>query len=482
MNILLASSEVEPFSKTGGLADMVAALAKYLGAGGDRVGLVTPLYRGVLERFPEIKNTGRTISVVLNNRSETAQIFELEASEQLTLYFVSHVHYFQRAGIYGENNQDYVDNAERFLFFSRVVLQLSRELGWRPDVLHVHDWQVAMLPALLREAVRSGQYPDPPKTLCTIHNLAYQGLFPASQLPLTGLPSSYFSPTGIEYYGRMNFLKAGIVYSDFVSTVSPSYADEILTEAFGCGLEGVLAERQDRLVGILNGVDYAEWNTTENRFLKFPYTAERISGKTREKKRLQQDLGLEVNAKIPLFGVISRLVEQKGIAPMIEALEQGLKHPMQFALLGSGDPKLEGQLKALESRYPQKARVKIGYDPKLAHHIEAGSDFYLMPSRFEPCGLNQLYSLKYGTIPVVHAAGGLRDSVVDESDDPEGATGIKFTEFNSAAVLEGIYRAIRVFKKPAVFRGYRQRGMAADFSWDRTTVEYQEFYRRILAS
>ncbi len=481
MNILLGSSEIQPFSKTGGLADMVAALGKYLGRAGVQVGMVTPLYRGLLEQFEGIQRTGRTVEVTLGTRVERGTIFEYEASDNFRIYFVDHVHFFQRTGIYGEHSQDYPDNAERFLFLTKVLLKLSIELEERPDLVHIHDWPVAMYPALLSQALEKGEVANPPKTLCTIHNLAYQGLFPESQMPLSNLDTKYFTPSGIEYYEKMNFLKAGIVYSDHVSTVSPSYAEEILTEEFGCGLEGVLGGRKSNLTGILNGVDYAEWNTTKNEFLKFRYSAERMAGKAKGKKQLQSDLGLPVEPKVPMYGMISRLVEQKGVEPLVEALQQSLKHSMQFVLLGSGDPELERQMQELQQRFPDRVAVKIGYDVGLSHRIEAACDFYLMPSRFEPCGLNQLYSLRYGTIPIVHAAGGLRDSVVDEVESETDATGIKFHEFNSAALLEGIYRGMRLYKKSAVFKEYRKRAMAADFSWDRTALAYIDLYQKILS-
>ena len=481
MNILLGSSEIQPFSKTGGLADMVAALGKYLGEAGVHVGMVTPLYRGLLEQYEGIQRTERTIDVSLGARIERARIYEFQPSENFTIYFVEHVHFFQRSGIYGEHSHDYADNAERFLFLTRVLLKLTFELSWKPDLVHIHDWPVAMFPAMLRQALAEGTVTEPPKTLCTIHNLAYQGLFPASQVSLANLDASYFTPAGMEFYEKMNFLKAGIVYADHVSTVSPAYAAEILTPEFGCGLEGVLAERKDELSGILNGVDYAEWNTTKNKFLNFSYNIDRIAGKAKEKKQLQKDLGLPVEPKVPLFGMISRLVEQKGVSLLIEALQQSLNHSMQFVLLGSGDPELEGMMQDLQERFPDRVKVKIGYDVGLSHRIEAACDFYMMPSRFEPCGLNQLYSLRYGTIPIVHAAGGLRDSVIDEAESTEKATGVKFHDFTSAAVLEGIYRGMAIYKKPASLRSYRRRAMEADFSWERTAQAYIELYRKILS-
>ena len=482
MKVLIGCSEMQPFSKTGGLADVTAALGKYLGAAGVRVGVVTPLYRGILEAHRSIRQTERVVTVRLSSQKESGRIYECEPSKNLTIYFVDHQRFFQRGGIYGERNVDYSDNAERFLFFNKVLLELSRRIPWRPDIVHVHDWPAAMLPALLKNEAQKGNYSAPPKTLFTIHNLAYQGLFPSHWLSLTNLPSEYFTPSGMEFYGQLSFLKAGIVYADHLSTVSPSYAEEILSEEFGCGLQGVLSERRDRLSGILNGVDYAEWNTANNPHLEHSYSLENMQGKAAEKKRLQRDLGFAVDTQVPLFGIISRLVEQKGITLLAEALRQGLRSPMQFVLLGSGEPDLERMMQELARQFPAQAGIKIGYDTVWAHRIEAACDFYLMPSRFEPCGLNQLYSQRYGTIPIVHAVGGLRDSVQDESEGASQATGVKFAEFTIDALLEAICRATKIFQKTELFCAYRRRAMSRDFSWKRATKAYLNLYQKILQS
>lgn len=482
MKVLIGCSEMQPFSKTGGLADVTAALGKYLGAAGVRVGVVTPLHRGILEAHQSIRQTERVVTVRLGSQKESGRIYECEPSENLTIYFVEHQRFFQRDGIYGERNADYSDNVERFLFFNKVLLELSRQISWRPDIVHVHDWPAAMLPALLRNEAQKGNYPAPLKTLFTVHNLAYQGLFPAHWMPLTNLPPEYFAPTGMEFYGQLSFLKAGIVYADHINTVSPSYAEEILSEEFGCGLQGVLGERRDRLTGILNGVDYAEWNTTNNPHLEHSYSPENMQGKASEKKRLQRDLGFAVDAQVPLFGIISRLVEQKGITLLAEALRQSLRSPMQFVLLGSGEPTLERMMQELSRQFPTQAGVKIGYDPVWAHRIEAACDFYLMPSRFEPCGLNQLYSQRYGTIPIVHAVGGLRDSVQDESEGASQATGVKFAKFTVDALLEAICRATKIFQKTELFHAYQSRAMSRDFSWKRATKAYLNLYQQILRS
>lgn len=482
MKVLIGCSEMQPFSKTGGLADVTAALGKYLGVAGVRVGVVTPLYRGILEAHKSIRQTERVVTVKMGSQKESGRIYECKPSENLTIYFVDHQRFFERDGIYGERNTDYADNAERFLFFNKVLLELSRQIPWRPDIFHVHDWPAAMLPALLKNEAQKGNYLAPPKTLFTVHNLAYQGLFPAHWMPLTNLPPEYFAPTGMEFYGQLSFLKAGIVYADYLSTVSPSYAKEILSEEFGCGLQGVLGERRDRLSGILNGVDYAEWNTANNPHLEHSYSSENMRGKAAEKKRLQRDLGFAVDAQVPLFGIISRLVEQKGIALLAEALRQSLQRPMQFVLLGSGEPTLERMMQELARQFPTQVGIKIGYHPVWAHRIEAACDFYLMPSRFEPCGLNQLYSQRYGTIPIVRAVGGLCDSVQDESEGKNQATGVKFAEFTVDALLEAICRAMKIFQQTELFRAYRRRAMSLDFSWKRATKAYLDLYQKILRS
>lgn len=457
---------------------MVAALGKYIAKTGAKVHIVTPLYR-CIKGHPKLHKNAQMLDVILGNSNHKAHLYEYDASQNLKIYFVDHIHFFDRLGIYGEHHKDYADNAERFLFLTKVLLQLTSILSRRPDIVHLHDWQFAMFPILLHQAVHEGAIAHPPKTLLTIHNLAYQGIFPASQFFLTNLDSGYFNPSCVEYYGKMNFLKTGIVFADFVSTVSPSYAAEILTSQWGCGLEGVLRARGQRLSGILNGVDYAEWNTHSNPHLRFSYSPENISGKGFEKKNLQSELDLPAE-NVPLFGMISRLVEQKGVAFLVEALWQSLNHPMQFVLLGSGETHLENALLKLEKHFPEKVRVRLGYDVGLSHRMEAACDFFLMPSRFEPCGLNQLYSLRYGTIPIVNAVGGLKDSVIDESENREKATGIKLTGFTSAAILEGIYRGMRMFGTPAILNAFRKRAMSANFSWEQTAQKYVKLYRTMM--
>jgi starch synthase len=475
MKILLASSEVHPFSKTGGLADMVGALGKALSQAGHEARIVTPLYRGILEQFPKIQRVEWQFDLPLGDKHEGAELFALEAAEHLTIYFIHKPEFYDRDGLYLKNNVGYADNAARFVFFSKCVAHLARYLPWRPDVIHVHDWQSALVPALMLHQQRTEGWGNPPQTCLTIHNLAYQGTFSPNEFALTNLPPEFFTTETSEFFGHMNCLKAGIAFADAITTVSPRYAREILTEEYGCGLDGFLRKRQNRLVGILNGVDYDEWNPQNDPFLKTPFSARQLSGKKINKAELQKEFGLAVT-DAPLFGTITRLAEQKGVDIQLAALSEMLSADIQFVLLGSGAPAFERGYQELARRFPNKAGVRVGYNEKLAHHIEAGCDFYLMPSRFEPSGLNQMYSLRYGTIPVVRATGGLDDSVIDFTEDATRANGIKFRDYSARSLAKGIRKALALYDQPELLRRCRQNGMKADFSWQRTVGEYLKVY------
>jgi starch synthase len=326
----------------------------------------------------------------------------------------------------------------------------------------------------------TGEWPDPPRICCTIHNLAYQGVFQPSAFELTNLPYAYFNPKGVEYYGSLNCLKAGIVYADLITTVSPRYAREIMTPEFGCGLDGVLRDRKDSLIGILNGVDYDEWNTTNNPHLPTPFGPGTPSGKEAVKRHLQRELGLPEDPAIPLFGSVTRLVEQKGIDIQVAALEEMLGSGMQFVVLGSGQPYFEEACQELAVRHPEQVAARIGYDHALSHRIEGASDFFLMPSQFEPCGLNQLYSLRYGAVPIVRAVGGLDDSIIDATQDPERADGIKFHDYSARALAKAIRKALVLYGEKELLEHYRWNGMTADFSWDNTAGRYSKAFEALL--
>ena len=477
MRILLVSSEVHPYSKTGGLADMVGALGKALARSGHEVRIVTPLYRAIRENFPQIKREDWQFDLPLGARRVQAGLLSLQVEKGLTVYFIQQPEFYFRAGIYQEDDFSYADNAERFIFFSKCIAHLARYLPWRPDIVHVNDWQTGFVPALMPHQHGAEGWENPPPVCLSIHNLAYQGIFPAGAFDLTNLPADYFTMNGAEYYGELNCLKAGIIFSNVITTVSPRYAREIMTEEFGCGLDGLLRKQQQKLFGILNGVDCEEWNPSDDEFLVRPYSAARLAGKGANKLALQKELGLPVLADAPLFGTISRLAEQKGVDIQLGALQEMLSTRMQFILLGSGSAAYERGYHELARRFPDKVAVRVGYDEGLAHRIEAGCDFYLMPSRFEPSGLNQMYSLRYGTIPVVRATGGLDDSVIDYTEDATRANGIKFREFSARALAKAIRKALALYENPALLRRFRQTGMKADFSWNQTIGEYLKVYK-----
>ena len=463
---------------------MVGALAKSLAHEGHRVGLVTPLYLGIREKFPEIKPFDWKLELPLGGRKVSGKIFTLEPVSGLTIYFLDRPEFYLRPGLYSNGGFDYHDNAERFIFLSKTTAHLARYLPWRPEIVHVHDWHTGLVPLLIEHEVladghHSTGWHNAPATALTIHNLAYQGQFPVTKFPLTNLPWHYFKPDGAEFYGQLNCLKAGIFFASAVTTVSPRYAREITTPELGCGLEGLLRRRQNDLVGILNGVDYDEWNPANDPFLACPYSPENLAGKIANKAALQKELGLPVNEQIPLFGSVNRLVEQKGVDIQLAALEQLLGADMQFILLGSGMAKYEHGYRELARRFPAKVAVRIGHDEPLSHRIEAGCDFFLLPSRFEPCGLNQMYSLRYGTVPIVRATGGLDDTVIDIIENVHDANGIKFTEFSIAALSKAIRKALALYAEPELLRHYQRNGMAADFSWNRTAGVYAELYKKI---
>jgi len=482
MRILLASSEVQPYSKSGGLADMTGALAKALGRAGHQIGIVTPLYRGIREQFPSLTRFPWDMNLPMGRIWRRGEVWALPHSPGVTVYFIDQALYYDRPGLYNEKGIDYPDSAERFIFFSKAAVHLARYLPWQPEIVHIHDWQTGLIPILMLHQKLTDGWGRVPRTCLTIHNLAFQGVFPRTQYELTNLPLDYFNPTGVEFYAYLNFLKAGIVYADNITTVSPRYAREITTEPYGCALDGVLRARGDALIGILNGVDYEEWKTSDNPHLKHPFDVDHLKGKVANKLALQKELGLPERPATPLFANITRLADQKGVDIQLGALEEMIAADMQFVLLGTGVAEYEAAYQRLARRFPEKVAVKIGFDQGLSHRIEAGADFFLMPSRYEPCGLNQMYSLRYGTVPIVRVTGGLDDSVVDASEDVDLADGIKFSEYSVRALAKAIRKALVLYQDSELLTYYRRNGMQADFSWDRTAEEYVRAYQRVSLS
>ena len=461
---------------------MVGSLGKALARAGHQVGIVTPLYLGIQERFQNLEKLNLVLDFAPTLRQEPGEVWILQADSNLGIYFIDQPALYQRSGLYQEEGADYPDNAERFIFFSKAIAHLAMHLDWSPDVLHLHDWQTGLAALFLHHRRKTLAGQNTPRTCFTVHNLAYQGLFPASQYGLANLPWDYFVPAGVEFYDQLNCVKAGIAYSDAITTVSPRYAREITTPELGCGLDGLLRDRQASLFGILNGADYEEWNPTRDAYLEHGYDCNDLGGKRAEKLALQKALGLSEAPAVPLFGNIGRMVEQKGVDILLGALEEMLRANIQFVQLGHGASVFQQACQELAGRFPGRAAVHVGFDEALSHRIEAACDFFLMPSRFEPCGLNQMYSLKYGTIPIVRATGGLDDTVVDVREDPAKADGIKFYEYSGRALAKAIQKALALYQEPDLLRHFRRNAMATDFSWDRTAAEFVKIYGRLTAT
>lgn len=484
--ILLVTAEFWPFSKTGGLADMTAALAKYLARQGHHVQVLTPFYRCVMDHpdLPILYPVMERVPIHLDRMSAYVDLLQARIEPRLWVTFLRAPEFFDRPGIYEQiiasKRIPYPDNAERFSCLAQSATLLARHAAPPPDIVHVHDWHCAPAALMIKHLGWYEGWYEAPATVLTIHNLEYQGRFPAGKFWLWGLPAYYMCPDGAEFYGGVNFLKAGIAFADAITTVSPTYAKQILEPRHGWGLDGILRKRQFALFGILNGVDYEVWQTENNRWLYAPYNRSDLSGKQINKRELQRELGLPINDQVALFGTISRIEFQKGIDLILDVLPSLPPNSFQYVLLGTGDPELAERARKLSQEMPGRFVFIAGYNEPLAHRIEAGCDFYLMPSRYEPCGLNQMYSLRYGTIPIVHATGGLADTVIDESENPDQATGIKFFEATTKELHRAITRALELFKDAKRLQQMRIRGMHQDFSWRRAAETYAALYRKVL--
>ena len=477
MHIAFVASECVPFSKTGGLADVIGALPRAIAAAGHEVSVYIPRYR--MAQIPEERTVVQSITVPFDDRYRFCSIVSGAGYPGVRFFFVDYPPFFDRDGLYGTASGDFPDNAERFALFCRAVLEGSKFLGV-PDVFHCHDWQAALVPILLRT-----QYAEDPAfsnvgTVFTIHNIGYQGLFPPEILPLLTLPWDLFTISKMEFFGNVNFLKGALVYSDLITTVSRKYSQEIQTTEFGFGLEGVLKDRAQYLTGIVNGVDYEEWNPRGDKYIAERYDADDLSGKQECKRDLLQHLGMHsADINLPVIGIVSRFAAQKGFDLIGQIIDRLALEDIMFAVLGSGDKLYEEMFTRLARRVPGKFAVRIAYDNTLAHKIEAGADMFLMPSHYEPCGLSQIYSLKYGTVPIVRATGGLDDTVDPWDPRTKKGTGFKFQEYTGDALLRTIHQALKCYRDQTAWQRLVRNGMSKDFSWKNSAREYIRVYERV---
>jgi starch synthase len=470
----MVTSEAHPFAKTGGLAEMTAALAAAVVGLGHTVTLVLPRYRGVAPNATAV----REIDVPLGSASVRAGFVEQRLADGVQVALVDVPALFDRAGIYGDAGHDYPDNALRFAVLARAALEYARIGGVRYDVIHAHDWQSGLVPVYQKMLMADDPVVGGVPVVFTIHNLAFQGIFSSGTLATIGLGWDVFHPDALEYWGNISFLKGGLNFSERITTVSPTYAKEILTHELGFGFEGVMMRRAADLTGILNGIDITRWNPAADAFVPASFSADDLSGKRDAKRALLQRVGLpadEAALDRPLIGLISRLTDQKGFDLIGTSANDLMALEAAWVMLGSGERHYEDLWRSMASRHPDRVSATIGFDERLAHLIEAGADLFLMPSRFEPCGLNQLYSLRYGTVPVVRATGGLHDTVTD-ADEP-GGNGIKFAEYTRGALVAALVRALELYRDHDRWTALQRAGMAADPSWDVSAREYVKVYR-----
>jgi len=471
MRILFVASEGLPFSKTGGLADVVEALPKALVARGHEVAVVLPRYRGTKTSTIVMPS----LTIPLGPRLRFPAVADGTVLNGVRYFFVDDPAYFDRDGIYGTSTGDFWDNAERFSEFSRAAIEIAKHI-WPADVIHCHDWQTALVPVLLRTSYSDDPVLKDVPVVFTIHNMGYQGQFSRDVMERAGIPAATFTPARLEFYGDVNFLKGGIVYSDYVTTVSRRYAQEIQTKEYGYGLDGVTRGRSDRLVGILNGVDYSAWNPAKDAFLPAKYSPKDLSGKLLCKQDLLKAFGLPDIPGRPIVGIVSRFADQKGFDLIAEVAPEIMREDMALVVLGTGDRKYEELFQTLAIAYPDRVGVKIAYDNAIAHKVEAGSDIFLMPSRYEPCGLNQIYSLKYGTVPIVRATGGLDDTIELFDLEHGTGTGFKFWDYTGGALLYTIRQALHHFADERIWKRIQLNGMEKDFSWKTPAAEYVKLY------
>jgi starch synthase len=474
----MVASEAHPFATTGGLAEVAGALPAALARLGHAVTLVLPRYRGT----DVAQGESHPMTLTFGVRTQEVSLLVRPLAERVTAVLVDAPRLFDRAGLYGEEGLDYDDNAWRFAVLSRAALEYARARAERPSIIHAHDWQTGMVPVFQKRLLAGDPIVGGVPVVFTIHNLAFQGLFPASTLPALGLGWELLDVEALEYWGQISYLKGGVNFSERITTVSPTYAKEICTPDLGFGFDGVLSRRAHDLTGILNGIDVERWNPAADPFVPVSFSADDLTGKAAAKQALLESVGLPADRttrRRPLIGLISRLTDQKGFDLLAAASVELMALDVTWVMLGSGETRYQDSWRGLAGRFPDRVSTTIGFDERLAHLIEAGADIFLMPSRFEPCGLNQMYSHRYGTVPVVRGTGGLEDTVRDGSEGP-GATGFKFHDYTPASLVAAVTRALDAFRNPSRWKEMQLAGMRQDHSWDASAREYVKVYEEVL--
>jgi starch synthase len=471
----MVTSEAHPFAKTGGLAEVAAALTDALARLGHAVTLVLPRYRRI-----DVSNADRLDAVLtFGARVQPVTFYQRQLAERVKAVFVDAPALFDREELYGTTSGDYPDNAWRFAVFARAAIEYPRVTQWRPSIIHAHDWQAGLVPVYQKMQFSLDPFVGSVPTVFTIHNLAFQGVFPAAMLDRLALSYEVMHVQAMEYWGNISYLKGGINFSEKITTVSPGYASEIVQPELGFGFDGVLARRTGDLVGILNGIDTTRWTPVADPFVSASFTADDLTGKRDAKRALLAEVGLpndDAALAVPVIGVISRLTDQKGFDLVADSAGDLMALNARWIMLGNGEPRYETLWNTLAAKFPQRVSATIGFNERLAHHIEAGADMFLMPSRFEPCGLNQLYSLRYGTVPIVRATGGLNDTVEDVDGLPDRGNGFKFREYSAAALVRTVTRALALYQDAEAWKRVQQRGMREDHSWDVSATAYVKLY------
>ena len=480
LKILLAASEGHPFSKTGGLADVMGALPMALHEKNHDVRVILPKYRCVTDCKKAIEPIDIEFNIPLGSDSHKSRLAKSYLAEKVPVYLVGNDFFFNREGIYGNQGTDYKDNAERFIFFCRAILESCKALPFYPDIIHLNDWHTGLVPVYLKSEYANDENFKSTRTIFSIHNLAYQGNYLADTIKLSGLPDSLFSYDGLEFYNQFSFMKGGLIYSDLLTTMSPTYSKEIMTPELGCGMEGLLKHRKQDLSGILNGVDYAEWNPESDSRITANFSATNLKGKLDCKRDLIQTFSLTVAVDTPIIGMVTRLSEQKGIDLVMEALEEILNLGAAFVLLGTGSPEHESFFQKAMEKYAGKCGVRIKFDETLSHKIIAGSDLFMVPSRYEPCGLTQMYALKYGTIPLVRAVGGLQDTVKEYQAKTNEGSGFKFDQYEKKALIKSMNKALALYQTQSAWKNLMKNAMKENFGWPRIADQYLQMYQKAL--